>query len=195
MKVLLSLPHTRSDVVIGKVLGRTAVLAVPILVALVVGMGLGAVLLGEVAAMATVLFGVLGLVFTLTYASIVVGISATTGSTSKAAALSIGFLVVFEFLWDVVVLGLVFVTSRFELPSGGFPDWVFLVTQVPPSNAFVTGLTALVPDAPVAAAGSGPSAGQVDPFFGTPWVGVVVLVLWTVVPIVLGYWRFQGADL
>jgi len=195
MKVLLSLPHTRADVVVGKVLGRTAVLTVPILVALLVGAGLGAVLLGEVAPVATVVFAVFGLVFALTYAAIIVGISATTGSTSRAAALAIGFLVVFEFLWDVVVIGLVFVTNDFALPTGGFPDWVFPVTQIPPSNAFVASLSAAVPDAPTAVADSGPSAGQVDAIFGTPWIGVVVLALWTVVPVVFGYWRFQGADL
>ncbi|MEF8785806.1 MAG: ABC transporter permease [Haloarculaceae archaeon] len=195
MKLMLSLPHTRWDVVLGKLVGRTAVLAVPIVIALVVGTVLGMGLLGDIAPVATVLLGIVGILFALTYAGIMVGLSATTGSTSRAAAFAIGFLLVFEFLWDVVVLGLVFVTNGFALPTGGFPEWVFPVSQVAPSNAFVTTLSAVIPDSPAAAAGQGPDAAQVDAFFGTPWVGVVVLALWTVVPIVLGYWQFQSTDL
>ncbi|WP_340099993.1 ABC transporter permease [Salinibaculum salinum] len=195
MKLMLSLPHTRRDVVLGKLVGRTTVLAVPIVIALVVGIVLGMGLLGDIAPVATVLLGIVGIFFALTYAGIMVGLSATTGSTSRAAALAIGFLLVFEFLWDVVVLGLVFVTNGFALPTGGFPEWVFPVSQVAPSNAFVTTLSAVIPDSPAAAAGQGPSATQIDAFFGTPWVGVVMLALWTVVPIVLGYWQFQSADL
>jgi ABC-2 type transport system permease protein len=194
MKVLLSLPHTRRDVVIGKLVGRTAVLAVPIVIALLLGIILGMGLLGDLAPVATVLLGIVGLLFALTYAGIMVGISATTGSTSRAAALALGFLLVFEFLWDVVVIGLVFVANGFALPTGGFPDWTYPLSQVPPSNAFVTTLVAVIPDAPAAASG-GQNPAQIDAFFGTPWVGLVALALWTVVPIALGYWRFQAADL
>ena len=194
MKVLLSLPHTRRDVVLGKLIGRTAVLAVPIVIALVLGIVLGMGLLGDLAPVATVLLGVVGLLFALTYAGIMVGISATTGSTSRAAALAIGFLFVFEFLWDVVVLGIVYVANGLVLPTAGFPDWTYPLTQVPPSNAFVTTLVAVIPDAPAAAAG-GQNPAQIDAFFGTPWIGLLALVLWTVVPIALGFWRFQAADL
>jgi len=194
MKLLLSLPHTRRDVVTGKVVGRTAVLAVPIVIAMLVGAGLGMGLLGDVAPVATLLLGLMGILFALTYASIMVGISATTGSTSRAAALAITFLLVFEFLWDIVVLGLVYVVNGFEFTTS-FPDWAYLVTQVPPSNAFVTSLVAVIPDAPAAATAGSQSASQVDAFFGTPWIGVVWLVIWTVVPVTIGYWRFQQADL
>ena len=194
MKVLLSLPHTRSDVVVGKLVGRTAVLAVPIVIALLVGIVLGTVLLGDLAPVATLLLGVVGLLFALTYAGIMVGLSATTGSTSRAAALAVGFLLVFEFLWDAVVIGIVYVANGFALPAGGFPNWTYPLTQVPPSNAFVTALVAVIPDAPAAAAG-GQNPAAIDAFFGTPWIGLVALALWTVVPLVLGFWRFQAADL
>lgn len=196
MKILLSLPHTRRDVILGKLVGRTAVLAVPIVVALVVGAVLGTALLGEIAPVATILFGVVGLLFALTYAGIMVGLSATTGSTTRAAALAISFLLVFEFLWDIVVLGLVYVANDFVFPSvaSDFPAWIYPVSQIPPSSAFVTSLTAVIPDAP-AQAGNVPTAGAFEAFFATPWIGVVALVLWTVVPIALGYWRFQAADL
>jgi ABC-2 type transport system permease protein len=197
MKILLSLPHTRRDVIIGKLVGRTAVLAVPIVVALLVGAFAGTALLGEIAPVATILFGAVGLLFALTYAGIMVGLSATTGSTTRAAALAIGFLLVFEFLWDIVILALVYVANGFVFPSAtaDFPAWIYPVSQIPPSSAFVTSLTAVIPDAPMQASGNVPTADAFEAFFTTPWIGVVALVLWTVVPIVLGYWRFQAADL
>jgi ABC-2 type transport system permease protein len=197
MKILLSLPHTRRDVVVGKLVGRTAVLAVPIVVALFVGAFAGTALIGELAPVATVLFGLVGLLFALAYAGIMVGLSATTGSTTRAAALAIGFLLVFEFLWDVVLLGLVFVTNGFALPGGGadLPAWIYPVSQVPPSSAFVTSLTAVIPDAPLQAGGVAPTADAFEAIFATPWLGIVALLLWTVVPIALGYWRFRAADL
>jgi ABC-2 type transport system permease protein len=196
MKILLSLPHTRRDVIVGKVVGRTGVLAVPIVVALLVGAFVGTALLGSVAPVATVLFGLVGLLFALTYASVMVGLSATTGSTTRAAALAIGFLLVFEFLWDVVVLAVVYVANGFVFPVGAadFPAWVYPISQIPPSSAFVTSLTAIIPDAP-AQGGTVPAPDAFDAFFATPWIGVVALLVWTVVPVALGYLRFLNADL
>jgi len=197
IKITLSLPHTRRDVILGKLLGRTAVLALPVVGALVAGTVVGGVLVGDVAPVATVLLGLVALLFTLAYAGIVVGLSATTGSTTRAAALAIGFFLVVELFWDVVVLALAFVTNGFALPASptAFPDWLYLVQQVPPSSSFMTSLAAVLPDAPAAAAGAGQAAGQVTAFYATPWVGVVALAVWVVVPIAIGYYRFDAADL
>lgn len=197
MKLLLALPHTRRDVVLGKLLGRTAVLAVPVVAALLLGTALGTALLGELAPVATLLLGVAALLFALTYAGIMVGISATTGSTTRAAALAIGVFLVVELLWDAVVLGVTFVSNGFQFPAtpADFPAWIYPLSQLSPSTAFVTTLTALVPEAPRAASGAGPSAGQIDAFFATPWVALLALLFWIVVPVGLGYWSFQRADL
>ena len=67
---------------------------------------------------------------------------------------------------------------------------------MPPSSSFLTSISAIIPGAAQdAAGGSGLGPGQVDAFFGTPWVGVVALAVWVTVPIVLGYTRFRDADL
>lgn len=197
VKLLLSLPHTRRDVLLGKVIGRTAVLAVPIVVALLVGTAIGTALLGAVAPVATLLFGSVALVFALAYASIMVGLSATSASTTRVAALAIGFLLLVEFLWDVVVLGLAYVATGFQFPEGAadFPGWVFAVSQLQPSTAFVTALAAVVPDAPQQGAGVVPAAGELDSVLATRWVAFLALLLWIVLPLVVGYRRFQRADL
>ncbi|QCC50304.1 ABC transporter permease subunit [Halapricum salinum] len=190
LKILLSLPHTRRDVLLGKVLGRGAVLAIPVVVALAIGAVVGSAMLGEVAAQALLALLVVSLVFTFAYVSVIVGLSAITGSTTRASMLTIGFFVLFEFLWGIVSIGIVWASNGFSLPqsTAAYPDWIFVVNQVPPSGAYTTFLYALVP-------GASGNAADIDAFYATPWLGAVVLLFWLVVPAALGYWRFSKADL
>jgi len=197
IKVLLSLPHSRADVVLGKLFGRTAVLALPVVGTLVLGVLLGGALMGDVDVLATLLLAVVALLFTLAYVGIMVGLSAAAATTTRAATYTIGFFVVVELFWDVVVFGIAFAANGFSFRGvTDFPAWLYPVTQVPPSSSFVTSLSAVIPDAPTAAGGAGGmSPAQIDAFFATPWVGVVALAVWAVAPVGLGYLRFQRADL
>ena len=194
VKLLLALPHSRRDVVLGKVLGRGGVLALPALLGLLVGLVVGAILLGSFPALEVVVFLLVTGAFILTYVSIVVGLSAATSSTTRASTLAVGFVVVFELLWDVVPLGFVFVTNGFEMPTE-IPDWYFLVSQLPPSTAYSTGLSAVLPETAQAATAAGGLADQFDALYATPWLGFLVLALWLVVPLAIGYRRFDAADL
>lgn len=195
IKLTLALPHSRRDVVLGKVLGRTGVLAVPVVGSTIVGAALGSVLIGAVAPLVLVGLTVATLLFVVTYVAVMVGLSAMTGSSARAAALTVGFFVVFELMWEIVTIALIFVTSGFSLPNpAAWPAWVFLVNQVPPTSAFLTTLTALLPDA-AGGVSMGPSAGGIDAFFGTPWIGAVSLLVWLIVPLVIGLWRFERVDL
>lgn len=194
IKLLLALPHTRRDVLLGKVLGRSATLAVPTVIALVVGVAFGSVLMGSFDVVTTVVLLVVSVLFVLTYVSVIVGLSSLSGSTTRASALSIGFFFVFELLWGIVSVGLVWLTNGFAFPQE-YPDWVFVVNQVPPSSAFVTGLNAVMPGELAAVANGGQNAANIDAVWGTTWVGIVMLLFWLVVPAVIGYWRFSKADL
>lgn len=194
VKLLLALPHSRRDVFLGKLLGRLAVLSFALAIGLLIGFGVGFVLLGSVDLAAVALFLLGTLAFTAVYVSIVVSISATTGSTARATTLAIGFFVVFEFLWDVVPLAVVYVVNGFSLPQQ-LPEWTFLITQVPPSAAYVATLTALLPGL-AAALPTQPVVGSgIDAFYATPEIGIVVLAFWLVVPAAVGYYRFEAADL
>jgi|AntRauTorcE11898_2_1112593.scaffolds.fasta_scaffold04862_5 ABC-2 type transport system permease protein len=190
LKILLSLPHTRRDVLIGKIVGRASVLAIPVVIALAIGGAVGSALIGDVAVQALAALLAVSLFFTFAYVSVIVGLSAMTGSTTRASILTIGFFVLFEFLWGIISIGIVFVSNGFNLPqeAAAYPDWIFVVNQVPPSGAYTTFLYALVPSR------TG-SAAEIDAFYGTPWIGAVVLLFWLVVPAVIGYWRFSKADL
>ena len=195
IKLLLSLPHTRGEVILGKIAGRTAVLTVPTVGALLLGTVLGSALLGAVDPVATALLLLVAVAFALTFVSAMVGFSAMTGSTTKAAALTVGVFFVFELFWDVVTIAIVFVTSGFELPSpAAYPAWIYPIMQIPPTSAFLSTLNAVVPGGTITAGGM-PNASAFEAIYASPWIGVVVLAVWLVVPAIVGYRRFQATDL
>jgi ABC-2 type transport system permease protein len=189
-KLLLSLPHTRRDIVLGKVVGRSLVLAIPVLVGLVAM--LAVVFVGEVAFSVTdyVLFGLVTMLFVLVYMAFYVGISASTTSTARAATLSVLALVLLEFAWDIVPIGAWFVANGFVVPPGLFsgaamPDWVAFLANMPPSSAYMNAVAGVL---------TGSMAGS-GPWYLSQWFSLVVLAIWGLVPIVLGYLRYNRADL
>ena len=199
IKLLLSMPTNRRAVFAGKVIGRSAVLIAGLGVGLLVGLAFGAILLGGLPLLGAAGFVLATVVFAVVYASIFVGLSATTGSTSRATTLALGFFVVFELLWDIVPMGVVYVLEGFS-PPAEFPDWVFLVAQLSPSGAYFSTVLALVPglsgDAEAAPeAGGGVEAAGAEAFYVTPEVGLVALAFWFVVALVVGYRSFDRADL
>ncbi|WP_247728814.1 ABC transporter permease subunit [Halovivax limisalsi] len=204
IKLLCSLPTTRGEVFVGKVLGRAGVLGFGLGVGLVIGLAFGAALLGHVDVVAGSIFVLLTLAFVAVYATIVVGLSATTGSTARATTLALGFFVAFELLWDAVVMGILYVAGGFSLPNPAtMPEWAFTVMQLSPSAAYFSGLVALLPDvasqadADPGGAGAGVevSTGEAEPIFASPEIGLVVLALWFAVALLVGYRRFDAADL
>lgn len=92
IKLLLSLPTNRLNVFTGKVVGRAAVLVFGLGIGLLVGLGFGSVLLGTVALGAMLVFVLVTLGFAAIYAEVMVGLSATTGSTSRATTFALGSL-------------------------------------------------------------------------------------------------------
>lgn len=207
LKLLLSLPHSRRDVVFGKLLGRTAVLAVPVIGTFFLGVAVGAVLSGTFDIVATLGVALVTLLFVLTYASVFVGISAITGSTTLATALSVAYFVVFEVIWDIVGFVLLFVANGFSLDENLFTlmgePWYYVYSRFPPSKAFVAAMDALVPGVSTGGIGGGGFGGQAaqitaagsDSLFVTPWIGVGSLLFWLAVPVALGYGWFRRADL
>ncbi|WP_254765835.1 ABC transporter permease subunit [Salinilacihabitans rarus] len=193
IKLLLALPHTRRDVLVGKVLGRTAVLVAALAIGLAAGLGFGLALLGTVELVPVATFVLVTLLFAAVYVSIVVAISATTGSTSRATTFALGFFVAFELLWDVVPMAVVYAANGFSLPAR-MPDWTFLVSQISPSSAYITALAAALPDL-ASTTGAAMGAGEIDAFYADPAVGFAVLAFWLVVPLTIGYRRFAAADL
>ena len=177
-KILLGLPHSRRDVVVGKFVGRAAVLAA----ALLVGFFAGFVVMlsyDELAVFDYLVFVFLTTVLGVVYVAVGVGVSASVASRSRAAASVVGFYIFMKVLWDtfpsIVPRGIVYAVTGSLSP----PDWYpFLVALGP--NASYTNL----------------ASGYLEGEFGSlEYFSAAVTVVWIVVPLALGYVRFRRADL
>jgi ABC-2 type transport system permease protein len=188
IRILLSLPPSRLDVVVGKFLARTAIVVAGILLAFLLGTVASLLVYGSaplsVVAWTAGLTALLGVAFV----GVAVGVSAAVASRARAVALAVGFFVVTVVLWSPLLLAVQFVL---ELPfqAAQQPDWFLFLQSFPPSAAFGRLYDSLVGSL---LPGGPPATGSVLLSDGAM---LLLLVLWTLVPLALGYWRFQRSDL
>jgi ABC-2 type transport system permease protein len=210
LRVLLSYPHSRRDVVVGKLAGRSAVIAVTLVAGSLVTIAMVAVLvaspeLADVAGLlgATVLFGV-------AFTGLAVGISAATGTRGKAMALAIGSLLVFLVVWDAAAAG-VYAGITGSLPGLSVEPWYFLLKRLSPVGAFRTlaegfidgrlqpffqmGLEQVPPDTPPSERTVEARVGGALPFYLSEWFAALTLAAWGLVPSVVGAFRLERSDL
>lgn len=184
---LLGLPHRRRDVVIGKVVGRGAVMAAALLVGFVVAalvlVGLG----GTFDPVQYALFTLLSVLYAVAFVGIAVALSSITGSSGRAAAAAIGFWLLNQ-SWGILATAVLFVASGLSVPSPPLPDWYHALSGLGPNAAYSNAMGYFLPPE---------FSEQVTSQFGglPEWYGVVVLVGWLVVPLALGVVRFQRLDL
>lgn len=196
IKLLLALPHTRRNVLLGKLAGRIAVVATAILVAFAVAAAVVAVR-HTLAVEPYAVFVLLTLAYAAAFTALAVGFSAAVRSGSRAIAGAVGIYALFGFnpsLWDVVPLAINYVLSGeffFETVRG--PEWAQAISLLSPKSAYNTAIAGFVPgESAFRQAGGGVAEG---PIYLSEWAALVVLALWIVVPTAVGYWRFQRADL
>ncbi|SFS54673.1 ABC transporter permease [Halostagnicola kamekurae] len=195
--LLLSLPHTRRDVVLGKVLGRTGVVFVSAIVGFLIAAGVVVVLSGSLSFGSYVLFVLASLALALTFVSLAVSFSAATRSStlSLVGAGALTSLFIFPVIWSLIPTLVRFILNEYTpltLDMATQPEWAQFFVQLDPTAAYSNVLHVLIPDLT-----SGPLAGAGGdvPFYLAPSFGFVILAAWIVVPLMLGYYRFNSTDL
>jgi len=192
MLLLLSMPITRLEAVLGKFCGLGAVL----LVAILAGLGISG---GVIAAIAGAEGGISYLAFiggTILYALAFLGLALLISTVAKRRSTAIGLAVLSWFavavIFDTILFGIFVATGgSFDFQTGriDFPDWMFAAQIANPADAFgyfaftVFGIESSF----------GFRVGL--PEFVTPGVTALSLFAWTAVPLLLALWRFQRQDL
>jgi ABC-2 type transport system permease protein len=210
LRMLLSYPFSRRDVVAGKLGGRLLVTATALTVGYAVASVLVVVLYGLPDPAAFAGFVGAGVLLGVTFTGIAIGGSAAASSRGRAMTLTIGSFVGMVFFWKPVAAGLYYAITG-SLPGLHADRWYFLLKRLNPLEAFRALTSAAlgqevsaVPRFPVEDLPAYASPGQPDlatrlvgevPFYLQDWFSVVVLVAWGVCPVLLGYWRFERADL
>lgn len=187
LKFVLGLPHTRRDVLLGKVVGRSAVLWVALLagfaVAAVVQLALGASF--EFAEFVT--FTLVTMLFGAAFVTIAVSISSVTASSSRAAAAAVGLWILNQ-VWSALALAALAIANGMSIPEEPYPDWYHALSGIGPGPAYNNAAAFFLPEE---------IAGQLQGTLGglPEWYGLVVLALWLLVPLALGLYRFDRIDL
>jgi ABC-2 type transport system permease protein len=209
MKLLLALPHSRDDIVIGKLVGRSAVVALPILIGFFVaflallpaGSGLNFLIYVQFA----LLTALLGVVFV----GIAIGVSAAANSNQQAIVGAGGLFGLFWFLWNFFVSGVNrAVTEVFSLSTASQYQLRLALKLLNPIQAYKTLVDSLFMSAlearvrmfsrlfgvipnPEAGKALGP---ELSPLFSDVMV-MLFLLVWLVVPVGVGIIWFREADL
>jgi ABC-2 type transport system permease protein len=212
LKLLLSLPHSRRDVVAGKALGRGAVIVLPVLAGFVVAAVV--FLATPVSLNAGPFFGfaVLSAVIGVVFVAISVGISAGSRSSRASMIGAVGIYVVFTLFWNQFANGIIqLLTEHAGLESGARVKLHLFLKVLNPTQAYKTLVARLFTDSQVAArvnlvGGSGlqgqlntqiyaQTLGDSVPFYlSDPFVALLLLG-WLVAAPAVGYYVFRGADL
>ncbi|MDL5362749.1 ABC transporter permease [Halalkalicoccus sp. NIPERK01] len=198
LKFLLGLPHTRRDVVLGKVVGRTAVVAVSILIGFAVGIVAIFAFTGSISPLEYLVFTLLTIGLGFVYVCIGVGLSSMTRSTTRAAIGAFGLLGLFWLLWGVIAQLLLYLTSGSVFPEPPIPGWYVAFLSLPPGPAYGSAIGAALGETGFTTAGSFETQGLIEgglPIVAEPWFGLVLLALWAAIPLAVGLIRFDRVDL
>jgi|AntDeeMetagen192_2_1112575.scaffolds.fasta_scaffold01619_3 ABC-2 type transport system permease protein len=191
--VLLGMPFSRRDVVLGSVAGRVAVTTAVVTCLFAAATGVAALLLAPIPLLRLLAFLGVFVAFAAIFVSIGTGISAAVASTTRAAILAVGFYLFFVFrihtvIWSLLLNG---AYGTRNVPTALRP----VAAQLGPFSALRNVVTGIYPDITGAFGYFGGRPPTETTALAEPAVGVVVLAFWAAVPLYLGYLRFEGADL
>jgi len=212
LKLLLSLPHSRRDVVVGKAVGRGGVIVLPVVAGFVVA---AVVFLATPVALNAgpfFAFAALSAVLGVVFVAISVGISAGARSSRSAMIGTVGVYVFFTLFWNQFVNGAIRLLHDYAGVGGTAQVKLQLFLKIlDPSQAYKT-LVARLFTASAAAAranlvsGSGlqgqlnaqlyaQALGKSVPFYLSDPFVALVLIAWLVAAPAVGYYAFREADL
>lgn len=191
LKVLLSLPHSRWDVMFGKLIGRTLVVVIPLVAALVVMGAMISVFIEPVGIASYLIVFVLSLLLAGVFVAIAVAISGATSNSTVAGAAMFGIYALFLVFWDIINLGVLYLLEGRVTPGPDPPGLYFLVDMLSPDGAYIIAAQELLPEVNF----FGDTFPESIPWYLSEWAAVAILLLWSIVPFAIGYYRFREADL
>jgi ABC-2 type transport system permease protein len=188
LKLLLALPHSRADVVVGKVAGRGAAIAV----AVVAGFLVPAVVFlvsstFAFEAVAYVQYVILVALLAVAFVSVGVGVSAAVSSDRLAIAAAVGVYLVF-----VALLGALQGSLGLFATFVGWPEWMPLTVQQTTRTLTLINPTGAFKIVTNRSLGTGLFGGQE---VRLQISGLLMLLAWVAVPPLLGLVRFEEMDL
>lgn len=187
----LSLPHSRKDLVIGKFVGRSIVLLIPTLGALVVAGIVAAVRYGTDGALLFPWFLLATTLYALAFVGFAVGLSMSTTVDRWITIGALGGYAGLVLIWDNFHTATLLVLHRFDTGVlSNIPDWALLFRLIKPSESYYR-----LVRAGFDVERAGLYVGDGVPLYVGWWMALLLLAVWTLLPLALGFRRFRTADL
>lgn len=183
LRVLLTYPYSRRNVVLGTLVGRIVIVGLAVVAGITTAALATLIFGGSLDLVAFALVLVLSVLFSTVVVAIGIGISASAATTNRAAMGAFGAYLLFFAFWGQLPTLARFVTNGFSFPTGQPPEWAVLWAQLNPFTAFNTVVEALL------------VTPQSDAFYHALWFGLLVLLSWFALSVLVGLVRFERADL
>lgn len=191
LRLALSVPHSRRDVVVGKFVGRSVVFVVPTALALCLAGGVSIFLAdGGVPWIWLPWFAGTTLLYGVAFVGVAVGVSLSTATGRRVTVGAIGAYLMTVVLWEDLHTAVLLILHRFDTAvTNDMPGWALFLRLAAPSESFdLLVRTGFAVNRATRYVDSG--VGYVT------WPAALgLLVAWALVPVALGYRRFRAADL
>lgn len=206
LRLLLGMPVSRVEVVLGKFAGVFGALCAGITLFFTSAVLLSFITYGSVPLSELAGLSIASILLVGAFVGFSAGVSAAVSTRKRSIAVTIGGLFLLTFLWEPIVAGTYYVAQG-TLPSGTIPTWLVFVERLNPVNAFAAiagalgagvvyplrvtfGLLEYGIEPILTAQGSGTAS-----VFLTDSLVFLILVGWVVVPLSIGLFRFRTVDL
>lgn len=189
LTLLLSLPYSRRDLVLGKLVGRSLAFTTALVAALAVAGALVVYPFGSLSPGWYLAFIVLTVLYGWIFTGIATTISMLTRSKHLATVGAFGVYGLFVLVWGVARSALRYGLEAIGLIDGELPDAVLFLFGLNPVTLYDRLLSGFVVDG-----SAGAYAGS-NAWYLSEWLALALFLAWTVVPVALGYLRFRNTDL
>ncbi|WP_231185649.1 ABC transporter permease [Haladaptatus sp. DYF46] len=206
LKLMLSLPHSREDVVFGKVLGRSSVVGIATLLGFVVAAVILLLTSLQFRLVNYLLFALLTILLGLVFVGLSVGISAAAKTGRRAMVTAVTLYFAFLVFWSGLADRFAsFLGSSAGMGTAGQVKTILLIRLLNPITAYKTLVDTLLLPSQFNArvvlfnrlyqSAVANVLGKPLPIYFSDAFVVVYLLFWLFVPVAVGYYVFERTDL
>jgi ABC-type transport system involved in multi-copper enzyme maturation permease subunit len=181
----LSLPHSRRDVVFGKLCSRAGLVTTVVVGSLLAAGGFVVYPFGDLVLGRFLGYVALAALFAVVWSGLGLAVSLAVATRRRALVLGFGLVFLFGIVWDTVAEALTRGLNAAGIIDGEMPEVLRFVVGVEPGNLFGRVTTGFIT----------PEASISGPWYLNEWVALVLLAIWAVGPLGLAYYRFERSDL
>ncbi|ADB59129.1 ABC-2 type transporter [Haloterrigena turkmenica DSM 5511] len=189
LTLLLSLPYSRRDLVVGKLVGRSLAFATTLVAALAVAGALVAYPFGSLSLGWYLAFVALTVLYGVIFTGIATAVSILTRSKHLATAGSFGAYGLFVPVWGAARSALRYGLESIGLIDGALPDPALFLFGLNPVTLYDRLVAGFFVD------GGASAYAESNAWYLSEWLALPLFLAWVVVPVALGHLRFRNTDL